>query len=254
MFKSEVVAPRSRRDVEREWDRLATDRDRDIALGFDLSFDKVLMPAVLELVPHVGNILDVGCGTGAGTIWLSRRAPRVIGVDPSRVSIEIARRKLSTNAVFECAWVEDYARRTTFVFDAVVANMVLMNMPDMRAGIAAIAQLTRNGGIFVCTLTHPWFWPTYWGYADADWFDYSNEIPIQTEFRISQRRTGLASTHVHRPLHSYFEAMTEAGLSIDKIVEPMPEPSLASAYRAEWKFPRFLALRAHRVELRTDDS
>src|SRR5688572_25545457 len=117
MHEARQVKTRSRASVAAEWDRIARIRDDEIAGGVDISFSRILMPTLLALVPRVDAILDVGCGTGIGSMQLLRRAPRVLGIDPSAESIRIAQTRATGGASFEKHWVEDYEREGSHRFD-----------------------------------------------------------------------------------------------------------------------------------------
>lgn len=80
-----------------------------------------------ELLPHVpvrGRILDLCCGGGRLSYWLTGCGFRVTGVDASRGMIEIARQN-APRAEFEVADVRDFRRPDTF--DAVVSTFDSLN-------------------------------------------------------------------------------------------------------------------------------
>ena len=107
-------------------------------------------------------------------------------------------------------------------FTTAVASMTLMDCLNLIPFVEATAGLMDRQGSFVATITHPWFWPFYWGYNSADWFDYHQEVVLEGPFRTSSEVTERITTHVHRPLSSYIEAMSQAGLLVDRIDEPFP--------------------------------
>ena len=57
------------------------------------------------LVDELGarSVLDVGCGTGTFACMLALRGIDVVGVDPARASLDVARRKLGADRV---RWIE----------------------------------------------------------------------------------------------------------------------------------------------------
>src|SRR6266498_1153646 len=73
----------------------------------------------------VRRILDIGCGYGGLTAALARQFPRaqVIGVDPGKRSIELARRSL--RGVKNLSFMRGYSHdlRLTGAFDLVVMRM-----------------------------------------------------------------------------------------------------------------------------------
>ena len=162
------------------------------------------------------------------------------GIDPSEASIKLARSKSSGTVQYTHASAEEYSRITKHRFDTVVAHMTLMDSPNLNSILEAINILTTARARFVFTITHPWFWPRYWGYADADWFTYADEIFIEAEFSITASSSGLTSTHVHRPLEMYYSAIRAAGFSVDSISEPTPSDESRALHPDVWRYPRFL--------------
>lgn len=243
---------KSRADVVAEWDRIAHVRHRQINDGRDLSFTYVLEPTIRSLLVGCGldRVLDVGCGAGHLTRRLATLGTRVVAVDPSPASIEIAQEncKELSNVDFFVGTAECFARDARVgKFTTVVANMTLMACLDLDACIQAIADLMVPRGCFIASITHPWFWPHYMGYADADWFNYKDETVVESPFRISQESTDCVTTHVHRPLELYLKSLTSSGFVIDRMSEPFPSDENQVLYPNRWQFPRFLVLRALRV-------
>jgi hypothetical protein len=124
-----------------------------------------------------------------------------------------------------------------------VACMTLMTTPDLNAFAEALARSLQDGARFVATLCHPWFWPNYWGYATEAWFSYAKETFIEAPFVISECRTEIITTHVHRPLDQYASVFAKTGFRLETLVEPIPAPEIQALYPQQWRFPRFLGLR-----------
>jgi 2-polyprenyl-3-methyl-5-hydroxy-6-metoxy-1,4-benzoquinol methylase len=232
----------------KEWDALAATRDVQLRSGQDLSFTHVLKPAVLRLCAGARwtSVVDAGCGTGVLTETLARHAKQIVGVDPSRASIEIARTHSSLSYVVST--IEAFAQLRRGAFTLAVSNMVLATVPQLGRTLGALAALLRVDGRLVFSVPHPWFWPAYWGYDSAPWFTYKEEIAIEGAFRISldggnKRR----STHVHRSLEQYIAALHRARLVLENVAEPFPTLSMQRRYPHPWRTPRFLLIRCRRI-------
>ncbi len=209
----------------------------------DITYRRILIPSVLSLVSRetADIILDAGCGVGYLTSLLTDHASRVVGVDPSLESIKIARRKYGSQIDFIEATVESYSQHTSEKFDLIVVNMVLMDILNLEDFMKAISYLLRQDGALIFTMTHPWFWPRYYGYADKRWFRYSQELAIEAPFKITaEPDCPLVSTHIHRPLETYIQGFWRAGLSLEILNEPMPSAEVSALYPEPWIYPRDL--------------
>lgn len=241
-------AAKKHADLALEWDQLAEERHRQIAAGEDLSFEHVVVPTMLRLFEgaDAALVLDIGSGTGDFTARLAQVATRVIGVEPSRTSVTVARARCleARNVRFIQAPLEEAASmlRGESV-TAAVACMTLMTTPDLSGFTKALAVLLQHEAKFVATLSHPWFWPRYWGYETEAWFSYAKETFIEAPFVISRCRTAVRTTHVHRPLEQYVSVFANAGFRLEALVEPMPSPEIQALYPQPWRFPRFIGLR-----------
>jgi 2-polyprenyl-3-methyl-5-hydroxy-6-metoxy-1,4-benzoquinol methylase len=240
------VETKSLPEVVAEWDALAPLRYRQISSGEDISYTKVIGPTILNLVSGLkaGRILDAGCGVGILSQQLSEFAKEIVGVDPSGNSIEIAKETNKNEVRFFTDTIERFSLNAGVLFDVIVANMVLMDVLDLSGFLESCSRLVCKRGYLIFSITHPCFWPMYYGYGNKPWFKYNEQQIIEAPFRISADRIGsLPSTHTHRPLSAYITALTCANFVIETIQEPMPPRDLNERYLSRWKLPRYLAAR-----------
>lgn len=231
------VHSKSQEAITHEWDLIAPARDDQLASDSDLSFTDVLQPWIVDRLGTSRTIADVGCGTGRLTSRIRRTGRTVVGIDPSRASIEIARSH-DPGGHYEASTLEDWVlsnpqRRV----DLVVANMVLMDVISLDRFCIAMSGLLKGGGRAVLTITHPAFWPFYWGYSSNQGFDYSEVITVEAPFRTSTRKYRSTTTHIHRPISDYVNALAAAGLKITEF-----EELRGTEAPQRFPFPRFLAL------------
>ena len=244
-----IVAAKTTAQIALEWDQVAAQRAVDIESGLDVSYISVLTPTVLDLLPRSiesANVLDIGCGTGALGRTVASLVKSLVGVDPSARSVEIARKQAQERGVANTEWVvadiEEYAEANRLeypLFDVAIANMTLMDAADLKATLASTASLCRAGAKLVWTITHPFFWPVYWGYHKEEWFNYKEELWIEAEFKTAMSRSGTNTTHIHRPLEMYLDIFAGAGFELAELREPMPIPD--GNTQNHWHYPRFLA-------------
>jgi 2-polyprenyl-3-methyl-5-hydroxy-6-metoxy-1,4-benzoquinol methylase len=192
-------------------------------------------------------IIDAGCGVGVLSDLIAGKAKSIVGVDPSSASINIAKEHFGAEVRFVTSTLESYARRTVPQASVIIANMVLMDVLDLNSFLNAAFALLRPNGSLIFSVTHPFFWPEYYGYASQKWFRYDHEAIVESPFRISsQPDCRLNSTHVHRPLSSYIEALFEAGFVVELLREPVPSPQISKMYPKPWKVPRYMVGLARR--------
>ena len=249
-----AVESKTQEEIFSEWDALAPIRFQQITNRQDITFWRILVPNVLSLLglTKTNRILDAGCGVGVLTDLLAKESSEVIGIDPSPKSIEIARENFSQRVQFVCTSMEDYAKLLEPQFDVVVANMVLMDVLDLNAFLRAARMVLRPGASLIFTVTHPWFWPEYYGYRHQPWFHYERKTIIESPFRItSQQDCQLNSTHVHRSLEEYHQCFSDSMLTLEVLREPMPTKHTANLYPHPWKVPRYLVGLARNRAART---
>ena len=106
------------------------------------------------------SILDLGCGTGRLSLELARQVGnqgKVIGVDPNKERVEVARKRLfdnnSVSVTFLDGLVYDAAKYGPF--DGVYANFVLHWVPqdNIQSTLRCIYECLKPGGRLVAHMT-----------------------------------------------------------------------------------------------------
>lgn len=129
----------------------AFDDPRLAALYDALDPDRSDLEPYLALIEEVGarSVLDLGCGTGVFALLLAERGIHVIGVDPARASLDVARAKVGADRV---TWLHGDASAIPdeVVVDAVTmtANVaqVFLTDADWLGTLARIHDALRPGG------------------------------------------------------------------------------------------------------------
>ncbi len=127
-------------------------------------FDQDLLekrPRVRELVSRafaklfpekVGNLLDVGCGTGFYFPLLSRHAEQITGVDVCLPMLDEAQQLISTHGLTNCHVQEGSALELPFddaSMDVVHSWDFLHHVPDVPKALSEISRVLKPGGRFV---------------------------------------------------------------------------------------------------------
>lgn len=205
--------------IVREWDAIAALRDEQVCSGKDHSANFVLAPAILNQLPNVRSLVDIGCGTGWLTERAAKRAEMTVGIDPSSASIAIGReRHDGAGIAYYSQSIESYAQRGQ-KFDLAISNMAVSSAPDLHTFFSASRDTLKRGALFIFTIPHPCFWPFYWGYASHPRFDYQKSCAVEGEFRIQKEASEILTTHFHHPLEQYFTTLAKNGLRVEEISE-----------------------------------
>ena len=149
-------------------EKLARIYDDQIAPVWGTRFGKMLLRNLA--VPERGQILDISCGTGYPLVEILRRkadSTRVIAIDASSAMLDIARRKVADlggggKGVF--FRTESPLPRLSFaddVYDLVLCNLGLAEMPSVKGALHDFARVTKLGGEVRCTLPLAGTWQEF---------------------------------------------------------------------------------------------
>lgn len=249
-----IVNRKTNQEMAHEWDGISEIRFNQIERNQDLSFHHILKPCILDLIKcsNKDKVLDFGCGTGNLTKEVAKYSHKVIGLDLSENSINIAQKHFGNieNLTFINSTLEEYLNKKiedNDKFTLVISNMVLMNIVDLESELKSIKAVLQKGGEFVFTIIHPCYWSIYWNYINETWFNYKNEIFIEAPFEISLDKTNSRTTHIHRPLEQYINTLCKEGFVIKKMIEPTPKSYSMSLFPNEKRYPRFLGIKSKLV-------
>lgn len=167
-----VMIDRSSVAVEKrshKLEKLARIYDDQIAPVWGSRFGKMLLRNLA--LPERGQILDISCGTGYPLVEVLRRkgdAARVIAIDASSAMLDVARRKVADLGALGKKGVffrtESPLPRLSFandVYDLVLCNLGLPEMPNAAAALDDFARVTKLGGEVRCTIPLDGTWQEF---------------------------------------------------------------------------------------------
>ena len=186
-------------------------------------FGPPLISAHPELMPPLAGLrlLDLACGHGRLSRDLARAGATVVGVDFSGALLDKARTRDSADIDYVQA---DVTRAPHWwdgrLFDGCTCELALMDIDDLSGTLATVATVLRPGGWFVASIVHPCFpgndnglssWPSDRGYDAEVWWISPDHNPNGARIRVGA---------THRKLATYLNGLLDAGLELERIIEP----------------------------------
>lgn len=198
----------------------------------------------LELLPSPSGLaLDVGCGEGRLPRDLKARGYQVVGIDASSTLIGYARDADPTGD-YRVADAASLPLADESIH-LVTAFLSLHDVDDLAGGLREAARVLVTGGKLCAAIVHPVNSAGKFETRDPDApFVIRGSYLEQHRYVDVVEREGLRMTFTsqHRPLQSYADACSNAGLLIERIVE-VPDTTDPPGDRWD-RLPLFLHIRA----------
>lgn len=180
-------------------------------------------PAMRKAVGDVRGkkIFEAGCGPGILAEYLVHEGAKVVGFDVSPKMIELARKRVPSNATF---FVADMAKKLPVdqdgQFDMVVASLSIDYIENWEIPLSEFYRLLKPRGKFIFTIQHPigswnWYKPTSaFGvqYVEASWKGFTEEPVTMPDY--------------YRSFEEVINPLINAGFKILKIEDLKPIDAL----------------------------
>lgn len=142
-------------------------------------------------------VLDIGCGNGALTYDLAKKADKVVGVDINEKNIVIAKKKFSRdNVVYFCKDINNFNKE--FDFNVIVLSNVLEHIKDRIEFLKNLASQYSKARFLIRVPM-----------INRDWLVlYKKEMDL--EWRADKTH------YIEYTLESFQEELQKANLKIDK--------------------------------------
>jgi len=219
-----------------EWCEICETRANEIRSGKDKTYNKVLLPYVLETVKQntslTDTILDIGSGCGFLTSKIAEMR-NVQGIDISCKAIEHSKNNYSQLSFFQG---DIRTIKLPQSYNFAVANMVVHNLPDLSAFFRNVHNMLKYNGTLLIVILHPF----YWGSEKL-----KNQGFVYNESKVYLRKFKNISKPIkyyHRPIYEYASAIEQSGLELWNI-EPIYEEYDNVCYQ---KYPHILSIIAKR--------
>lgn len=208
-----------------EWEGLAGWWAQRFTEGADVEYEEQILPLLASELAGSSRVVDIGCGEGQVARLAVRGGACSTGVDAAWNHLSIARNRGGGPAYGRALAAALPFREASF--DAAVVCLVLEHLDDLEAVSSEIARVLEPGGRLCCVLNHPLMQTPGSGPIDDHTVDprerYWRVGPYLVEQAgVEQVERGVFIRFVHRPLSRYVNAFAEAGLAVERMIEPRP--------------------------------
>lgn len=202
-------------------------------LGSDAAFG--LLPSAEALAREAGAegmaCLELGCGAGQNSIVLARRGARCVAVDVSEAQLAYGRTLAESAGVevdFRCGDMAEVGANAPVLsgdgFGLIHSTYALPFAEDPATVVASAAAALAPGGTLLVTTGHPLYM--------HEWLEIEEDetgMFVQDYFSpladIRLINSGEAATRaVAAPVSEVVSWFTDAGLVVDRLLEPRPLP------------------------------
>ena len=210
------------------WDKICTSRAKEIENGADETYNRIIVPYVLNVLNAYCNkedsVIDIGSFCGFLTSKISDNYD-VVGIDISRTAVEYAKgRYPHINFINDDICTTNLNEKYNFA----IANLVVNNLPDLNGFLLKINELLYEDGKLLIIIPHPCYWAkekiedTSYLYETNKGYNYK----FKTHNNFSYNNM---ITYYHRPLEMYINTFIQSGFSLlrfDEIYENWKEKNL----------------------------
>jgi SAM-dependent methyltransferase len=174
------------------------------------------------------RVLELGCGAGQWSRSLAAEGAEVIGFDLSDAQLAAAATQMGA-ARFPL--VQGAAEHLPFAdgsFDVVFCDHGALSWAPPQLAIPQVARVLRSGGRLLFTVTSPWF--------EVCWHERSDGSDLLTAelgedyFGIGRVDEGDGAASYPLGYGDWIRTLRGAGLVVDDLIEPRPEPGVLSGY------------------------
>jgi len=235
-------------EISKVWDEAAEAWSDFVRTGKDYYREYLNNPATFELIGNIRGkrVLDLACGEGYNTRILAKKGAKVTAVDFSPATIEIARQKKAEEnlgIIYLVRDASDLRDLPSDHFDLVTCFMSLQDIEHLGKAVSEAARVLRPKGRFIFSIPHPCFerivkdskgWRNSSGirFGENEYTgrpeivsaqeDYFDSVKYEVLWTMERLGKPFKTISFHRTLTENFQAIYEAGLMVQRLVEPRP--------------------------------
>ncbi|MEV0846368.1 class I SAM-dependent methyltransferase [Streptomyces sp. NPDC049954] len=171
------------------------------------------------------RVLELGCGAGQWSRALAAEGANVVGLDLSEAQLAAAAR---ARGAARYPLVQGAAERLPFAadsFDLVFCDYGGLSWAPPRLVVPQAARVLRSGGRLVFNVAGPWFEACYDEAAGR-----ATTTLHQDYFGLDAIAEGQDAVSYQLTYGGWIKVLRGAGLLVDDLIEPRPEPGTANGY------------------------
>ena len=181
------------------------------------------IPALFSMMPDLTGkrVLDLGCGFGEHCMRCIRQgAEKVVGIDISEKMLEVARKKHSDAGITYVNMSMEEISQLNETFDVVVSSLAFHYVEDFSGVVRNIYDLLEPGGNFIFSQDENGE-KLYLNLAN-----YGVEGERESVWFVDNVKK------YHRTFSTIINTLIEAGFTVEKMIEPLPDDELLEKYPA----------------------
>jgi ubiquinone/menaquinone biosynthesis C-methylase UbiE len=266
---SAIVAHMNNKGSEKtSWGNVAEWYDEHLEQSADSYQKKVLLPNIIRIVnPKPGlNILENACGQGYFARAFASYGAIVTGADISNELIQLAKKNSADKSdkkkvIYHTAPADQLTFAKNESYDVVVIILAIQNIENINGTFTECSRVLKPGGRLVFVLNHPTF--RIPGRSSWQWDEKESEQYRRLDGYMSDTKNKIDMTpgtekgfmkkftySFHRPLQSYFKALSKAGFAVARLEEwishkeSQPGPRADEENRMRKEIPMFMCVEA----------
>jgi malonyl-CoA O-methyltransferase len=186
-------------NLREAYDNWSAKYDSDVNLTRDL--DRIITKKTLINL-NCKSIVEIGCGTGKNTLFLSQIGSQVQAIDFSEAMINKAKEKLnSDNITFLVSDITEKWICGDRSVDLITCNLVLEHIKEISFIFSEAYRVLINGGIFFISELHP----------------FKQYLGAKANFKINEEIIEISS-FVHH-ISEFFNIARDNGFTIENFQE-----------------------------------
>ena len=212
------------KETKKWWDATSQYYQEDSKIPVDIHYGPgAPHEKVMKLLGNLKGkkVLEIGCGGAQCGIAMAKKGAIVSGIDISNKQLNFAKNLAEKNKVKVKFYQGDIKKLTPIKSnsqDLVFTAWALMYVDDLKSCFKEVYRVLKKGGFFIAAMPHPFYFI----------FDHKkmklNKSYFDVGKQVDEQIWGDGSKHnfviYNNTVGGIFNKLTEAGLKVEKIIEP----------------------------------